>query len=270
MSSKIGENVDLINELITASKEAAVIGGEILKEHFRKVQSKDIEAKGVKDFVTYVDKLSEERIKNYLLSIFPDHAFLGEEEGKSGNLDSEYVWVVDPLDGTKNYINGFDIFAVSVALMKNDRPIAGSIYIPMLDKLYWAGEGQGSFLNGERINVSNRNSDYAVVATGFPFRYPEEVERYLKAFEQMMLTFSAVRRPGAAAVDLALTAEGVFDGFLEMKLSLWDVAAGILLIKEAGGKVTNFEGTDTIDGNVVAGNPEIYNQLFDIVKKSLV
>jgi len=255
---------------IKTAKEAAVLGGHILKEYFKKVKKEDIESKAVKDFVTYVDKLSEERIRNFILSVHPDHAFLGEEEGVVGNKKSDYLWIVDPLDGTKNYINGFEIFAVSVALQKEDEIIAGAIYVPMLDKLYWAGKGEGAYLNGERIKISNRPVEMALVSTGFPFRYIEELDSYLKAFREAMITFSAIRRPGAAAVDLALTAEGVFDGFFEMKLSVWDIAAGILLIKESGGVFTNFDGEEKLDGNVIAGSPHIHKELYKIVRKTLV
>ena len=261
---------DLIDEFVQISKEASLIGGAVLKENFKKIKNKDVELKSEKDFVTYVDKLSEERIRDFILSRFKDHAFLGEEDGIVGNKDSEYMWIVDPLDGTKNYINGFEIFAVSVALKYRDEIIAGSIYVPMLEKLYWAGKGLGAYLNGDRISVSNRPIKRAVISTGFPFRNIEELDRYVKAFKEAMITFSAVRRPGAAAVDLALTAEGVFDGFFEMRLSIWDISAGVLLIKEAGGVFSNFEGEEELDGNVVAGGKEIYKELFKIVKKYLV
>ncbi len=259
-----------LNNFVQTAKEAAVLGGYILKENFKKIKREDVEYKSKKDFVTYVDKLSEERIKNFILSVYPDHSFLGEEEGSSGSKSSEYRWIVDPLDGTKNYINGFEIFAVSVALEKDNEIIAGAIYIPMLDKLYWAGKGTGAYMNGTKISVSNRPVDMAVIATGFPFRYQEEIDIYLKAFREAMITFSAVRRPGAAAVDLAMTAEGVFDGFFEMKLSVWDIAAGVLLVEEAGGIFTNFNGTRELDGNVVAGGEEIHKILFDIVQRNLV
>ena len=259
-----------LDKYIQSAKEAAVIGGQILKEHFKDIKQKDIEEKSRRDFVTYVDKKSEERIRNFLLSVYPDHAFLGEEEGIIGNKESAYLWIVDPLDGTKNYINGFDIFAVSVALKYKDDIIAASIYIPILDKLYWAGKGSGAYMNGEKISVSGRDKNLAIVATGFPFRRVEDIDRYLNAFREAMIRFSAVRRPGAAAVDLAYTAEGVFDGFFEMKLSVWDIAAGYLLIKEAGGIFTNFEGNEILDGNVIAGNKKIYEELKQIVEKTLI
>ena len=259
-----------IEELVQVSREASLIGGAILKENFRKIKSKDIELKSAKDFVTYVDRLSERRIREYILSRFKDHSFLGEEDGVIGNKKSDYMWIVDPLDGTKNYINGFEIFAVSVALRYKDEIVVGSIYIPMLDKLYWAGKGLGAYMNGERIYVSDRPVNRAIISTGFPFRNIEELDIYLKAFKEAMMTFSAVRRPGAAAVDLALTAEGVFDGFFEMRLSVWDIAAGVLLVKEAGGIFSNFEGKEELDGNVVAGGKDIYNVLFKIVQKHLV
>ncbi|WP_457625430.1 inositol monophosphatase family protein [Persephonella sp.] len=259
-----------IERFIQTAKEAAVLGGYILKENFGRLKREDVEYKAKKDFVTFVDKLSEDRIRNFILSSYPEHCFLGEEEGISGSKESEYQWIVDPLDGTKNYINGFEIFAVSVALQKNNEIIAGAIYIPMLDKLYWAGKGKGAYLNGSRITVSDRPVDMAIIATGFPFRYEEEIDVYLKAFREAMVTFSAVRRPGAAAVDLAMTAEGVFDGFFEMKLSKWDIAAGVLLIEEAGGVFTNFKGSRELDGNVVAGGKNIHRILFDIVQRTLI
>ncbi|WP_456392713.1 inositol monophosphatase family protein [Persephonella sp.] len=259
-----------VKEFIQTAKEAAVLGGYILKENFKNIKREDVEYKAKKDFVTYVDRLSEERIKNFILSVYPDHSFLGEEEGVSGNNSSEYQWIVDPLDGTKNYINGFEIFAVSVALQKGDEIIAGAVYIPMLEKLYWAGKGEGAYMNGNRLRVSKRPVDMAIIATGFPFRYEEEIDRYLKAFREAMITFSAVRRPGAAAVDLAMTAEGVFDGFFEMKLSKWDIAAGVLLVEEAGGVFTNFHGKKELDGNVVAGGEEIHKILLDIVQRKLI
>ncbi|MEZ0323119.1 MAG: inositol monophosphatase family protein [Hydrogenothermaceae bacterium] len=249
---------------LQVAKEAAVIGGSILKENFKKIKHSDIESKGIKDFVTYVDRLSEERIRNYILSVYPNHSFLGEEEGTFGN--SEFVWIVDPLDGTKNYICGFEIFAVSVALKREDEFLASAIYIPMLDKLYYAEKGSGAYLNGQRIKVSNRPVENAVVATGFPFRNIKELDSYISMLKKAMITFSGVRRPGAAAIDLALVAEGVFDGFFEMKLSIWDIAAGALLIEEAGGVYSNFEGKkDLSDGNIIAGGPDIYKVLFDIV-----
>lgn len=254
---------------LQVAKEAAVIGGHILKENFKKIKSADIQSKGIKDFVTYVDKLSEERIRNYILSIYPHHSFLGEEEGSFGN--SEFVWIVDPLDGTKNYISGFEIFAVSVALKREDEYIAGAIYVPMLDKLYYAEKGGGAYLNGQKIRVSDRPVQNAVVATGFPFRNIKELDSYLAMLKDAFIMFSGVRRPGAAAVDLAMVAEGVFDGFFEMKLSIWDIAAGALLVEEAGGIFTDFEGKrDLTTGNVIAGGENIYKALFDIVSKNLI
>jgi myo-inositol-1(or 4)-monophosphatase len=256
-----------LSKFLEVAKEAAFIGGGILKENFKKVKKSDIESKGIKDFVTYVDKLSEERIRNHILKNFPGHAFLGEEDGRFG--ESEFTWVVDPLDGTKNYICGFEIFAVSVALLQNNEPIVGVIYVPILDKIYWAEKGAGSYLNGEKIKVSNRPIEQAVVSTGFPFRYVEELNNYLDMLKKAMIAFSGVRRPGAAAVDLALVAEGVFDGFFEMKLSIWDIAAGVLLIQEAGGIYSNFEGgKDLSSGDVIAGGKEIYDVLYDIVRSS--
>lgn len=262
-----------MKEFLQTAKEAAIIGGQILKENFKHIKSKDIEEKGRKDFVTYVDKTSEERIRDFILSKYPKHAFLGEEDGMLGDdKNNSLIWIVDPLDGTKNYINGFDIFAVSVALMdrETDEILVGAIYIPMLDKLYWASKGSGAFMNGNQIFVSNRSRELAIIATGFPFRHIEEIDMYLKAFREAMIRFSAVRRPGAATVDLAYTAEGVFDGFFEMKLSIWDIAAGALLVKEAGGIYTNFEGKFVLDGNVIAGGEKIYKELKDIVEKNLL
>lgn len=251
---------------LQVAKEAAIIGGSILKENFKKIKTADIESKGVRDFVTYVDRLSEERIRNYILSIYPNHSFLGEEEGKFGS--GEFVWIVDPLDGTKNYISGFEIFAVSVALKREEEYLVGVVYVPMLDKLYYAEKGSGAYLNGQRIRVSSRPIGNAVVATGFPFRDIRELDSYMAMLRDAFITFSGVRRPGAAAIDLAMVAEGVFDGFFEMKLSIWDIAAGALLVEEAGGKFTDFQGNpDLSSGNVIAGGEPVYSKLFEIVQR---
>lgn len=253
---------------LQVAKEAAIIGGSILKENFKKIKMVDIESKGVRDFVTYVDRLSEERIRNYILSIYPNHSFLGEEEGSFGN--SEFVWIVDPLDGTKNYISGFEIFAVSVALRRDNEYLVGVVYVPMLDKLYYTEKGGGAYLNGQRIRVSSKPVENAVVATGFPFRNIRELDSYIAMLRDAFITFSGVRRPGAAAIDLAMVAEGVFDGFFEMKLSIWDIAAGALLVEEAGGRFTDFQGNrDLSSGNIIAGGEPVYSKLFEIVQRHM-
>ena len=243
----------MIEKFVEVAKNAALIGGQILKENFGKVKTENIEEKGEKDFVSYVDKLSEEKIKEFILKYFPDHEVVGEERGKEGTTSS-YVWYIDPLDGTKNYINGFPIFAVSVGLVYEEKPIAGAVYLPYFDYLYWAGEGTGAYKNGKRIKVrENKSLKHAGVVYGFPSRSRRDIEVYLNIFKEVFYEVGSMRRPGAAAVDLCMTAEGIFDGFMEFEMKPWDVCAGLIIVKEAGGNyIINGEFSENVD--VFAGN----------------
>ncbi|NPB08308.1 MAG: inositol monophosphatase [Aquificae bacterium] len=257
-----------LKKLLEVAKSAALIGGEVLKENFGKVKKAQIEEKGEKDFVSYVDRTSEERIKELILKFFPDHSVVGEEWGEEGR-ESPYRWFVDPLDGTKNYINGFPIFAVSVGLLYEGRPLVGAVYLPYYDHLYWAAEGLGAFKNGERIRVRNNDSlKHAGVVYGFPSRSRRDIGIYLQVFKEVFYEVGSMRRPGAAAVDICMVAEGIFDGMMEFEMKPWDVAAGLVILKEAGGKYTLLGNlSESID--VIAGNPPIHDYILSVVEKRL-
>lgn len=251
-------------EFLLAAKEAALIGGIVLKENFRRVKEESIEEKGEKDFVSYVDKTSEERVREFLGKRFPEHTIVGEEEG--GEERGEFVWYIDPLDGTKNYIAGFPIFGVSIALAHGDEPIVGAVYLPFFDTLYWASKGEGAFKNGEPIRVSStRHVKFSVVAYGFPSRAKRDLDLYWSVFKEVFDRVAAMRRPGAAAVDLCFVAEGVFEGLMEFELHPWDINAGIVILKEAGGRYAVMESGGKRD--VIASNGWIQDFLEDTVRK---
>ncbi len=262
----------MLEKYLLAAKEAALIGGQVIKENFLKVKTKEIEEKSEKDFVTYVDKTSEERIRDYLKSKFSSFAILGEEQGIEG--DSELIWVVDPLDGTKNFIAGFPIFGVSVALVdrsKNFQPLVGAVYLPYFDELYYASLGGGSFVNGKPLKVNKKELlKQCFFCYGFPSRAKRDLNLYCQIMLEIFKEVASLRRPGAAAVDLAYVAAGKFDGAFEFELKLWDVAAGTLLVREAGGKVEwlNFD-PDTWTLDIVASTQQFFEKIKQIVEEKL-
>ncbi len=258
------------SHLCSLAVEAAKRGGEVLSQHFRKVRPHEIHEKFLNDFVTTIDLESEAVIQEFLRKETPEMGFLGEETGTSGQA-SATVWVVDPLDGTKNYIHGFPFFAVSIALLHKGTPIVGVILAPMRQDLFYGYQGGGAFRNGERIRVSRPTSlRGTLIATGFPFRSKDHLPAYLQAFREVFLRASGVRRAGSAALDLAYTAMGVFDGFFEFGLSIWDIAAGTLLIQEAGGTVHDFLGGEQYlqTGNIIAGSPRVVEELIPIIREA--
>ncbi|SHK24769.1 inositol monophosphatase family protein [Thermocrinis minervae] len=251
------------DKLLRIAKESALLGGLVLKENFLKVSTDKIEEKAEKDFVSYVDRLSEERIKEHILKNFPDHSVVGEESG--GSQESDYVWYVDPLDGTKNYIAGFPIFGVSVGLVYKGQPILGCVYLPYFDNLYWACKGEGAYKNGKRIQVKQKeNLKHCFVAYGFPSRAKRNLSIYWEIFRDIFDKVSAMRRPGAAAVDLCLLAEGVFDGLAEFELNPWDVCAGMVIVQEAGGEVWLSKGL-ALRTDIVAGNKTAFSYIKDVI-----
>jgi myo-inositol-1(or 4)-monophosphatase len=209
--------------------------------------------------VTAVDHESEEAIAAFLGSATPSVPVVGEE---GGGTRAERYWLVDPLDGTTNFLHGFPAVGVSVALVEDGRPLAGAVHAPLLGQTWTAGRGLGAWAGGRRLAVSTRPVDGAVVGTGFPFRRKDLLPRYLTALEGALATFEDLRRPGAAALDLAWVASGVFDGFFELALGPWDVAAGGLLIEEAGGVVTDWDGgPDYLSGDILAGPQAVHAEL---------
>lgn len=256
-------NYKIYSEIgLSAAKEA----GDMLLDRFE--SAKDIRFKGRIDLVTEMDIMSEEIIVNTIKSNFPGHGIVAEE-GSSIESESEYLWIIDPLDGTTNYAHGFGFFAVSVALQKNDDGIiAGVVYAPYLDETYTALKGGGSFLNGRHLQVSGTSElEKALIATGFPYDV-KETELNIRFFSEFVLKAQAVRRPGSAALDLCCVAAGKFDGYWELKLSPWDMAAGSLIVQEAGGKVTGCSGSEFSlhKGDILATNKKIHKDMEEVLK----
>ena len=250
--------------------KAARRAGGIINRASRDVEQIKVSAKRDKDFVTEVDKAAEEAIIGVLKAAYPDHAILAEESGASG--DSEHVWIIDPLDGTTNFIHGFPQYAVSIAQAHKGVLQHAVVYDPTRNELFTASKGAGAYLNERRIRVSKRvKLNEVLIGTGFPFRYFEHVDAYLGIFRDMMHKTAGVRRPGAAALDLAWVAAGRIDGFWELGLSPWDMAGGALLITEAGGLVGDLSGEQNYleTGNIVGGNPKVFAQLLQIIAPHL-
>jgi len=235
--------------------EAARAGGEVLLASWRKIPGGSVSEKMKNDFVTLADRESEEQIIARIRSRFPEDSVLGEEGGLRGSAHGR-LWIIDPLDGTSNFIAGFPFWSVSVAAREKGEIVAGVVWDPLRGELYAAERGAGSFRDGARLSVTPRpDVEGAFLATGFPFRSRERIDLYLSLFRDLFLSARAIRRAGSAALDLACVAAGVFDGFFEFRLSIWDIAAGALLIEEAGGRIADYDGGSRYweRGNVVAG-----------------
>jgi myo-inositol-1(or 4)-monophosphatase len=252
-----------MHALVNIAVRAARRAGDAIIRNINRLDSIRVSSKGRNDFVSEVDHLAEQEIIQTVRKSYPDHAFLAEESGKSG--DSEFVWIIDPLDGTTNFLHGFPTFAVSVAVEHSGRIEHGVVYDPLRQELFTASRGAGAQLDGRRIRVSQaRTLESCLVGTGFPFRGgSEDLDAYMPMLRAMIEATEGVRRPGAAALDLAYVAAGRLDGFWEMGLSPWDVAAGGLLIQEAGGRVGDMNGGDDwlYSGHIVAGNLRIFDAL---------
>jgi len=252
--------------LLAVAMTAAQRGGEVLRRHFRAMDPSDVTEKTKNDFVSAADRASEDVIAAYLAEHTPGLGLLAEERGASGEAGAR--WVVDPLDGTANFVHGFPHFAVSVALVVDEIVEVGAIFDPMRDELFAASRGGGASCNGRTLHVTARPGlSGAFLTTGFPFRVHRHLDTYLRVFREVFLEVAALRRPGAAALDLAHTAAGVFDGFFEFCLSPWDIAAGALLVREAGGLVSDLDGGEAIfnHGNVVAAAPGVHAELLALI-----
>ncbi len=246
---------------------AARSAGRFIVENMGRISTADVDIKQASDFVTYVDRESERMIIEAIRQEFPGHTILAEESLRE---KGEYLWIIDPLDGTTNYIHGYPMFAVSIALKHDNRIEVGVVFDPLRDELFTAISGKGAYLNGRPIGVSGINDiGGSLLTTGFPFRKKEMIDLYLRLFRRLFNRVSDIRRAGSAALDLAHLACGRCDGFFELGLSPWDVAAGGLLIKEAGGIVTDFGGGDGyIDtGNIVASSPAIHGEILKEVRE---
>ncbi len=259
----------MLNTAVKAARRAASI---INRASFDLEQIK-VEQKDKNDFVTEVDREAEAAIIDVLLSTYPDHAILAEETGASNGLndESENVWIIDPLDGTTNFIHGFPCYCISIALQQKGVVTHGLVYDPVANNLYTASKGGGAYMNNRRIRVSRTERlSRALIGTGFAGRTkdPEVLKEFLSMFETMTLNAQAVRRPGSAALDLANVACGRYDGYYEKDLKIWDIAAGALLVSEAGGIVSDFNGEAGYleSGNIIAGSPRVFAQMLALLK----
>jgi myo-inositol-1(or 4)-monophosphatase len=249
--------------MLTNAVKAARRAGGIITRASNDVGALQVRSKTYNDFVTEVDHAAEAAIIEILKDAYPDHGFLGEESG-SERPDAENIWIIDPLDGTTNFLHGFPQYCISIALMQKGQLTQGLVYDPNRNDLFTATRGRGAFLNDKRIRVSKRMKlQESIIGTGFPFRDFTHFETYLSMFRDVAKKTAGVRRPGSAALDLAYVAAGWFDGFWEIGLSKWDIAAGALIIQEAGGIVGDFEGNDSWfeTGKIVRANPKLIAQL---------
>ena len=258
-----------LHPMLNIAVKAARAAGSIINRAALDVERLQITAKGVNDFVTEVDQAAEQAVIETLLTAYPGHAILAEESGRQhGAKHSEYLWIIDPLDGTTNFIHGLPVYAVSIALAFRGKVEQAVVYDPSRNDLFFASKGRGAFLNDRRLRVSKRiRMGEALIGTGFPFRKGDNLARYMKMMEAVMSQCAGLRRPGAAALDLCYVAAGWYDGFFETGLSPWDVAAGSLMITEAGGLIGNFTGESDFlyQREVVAGCPKIYGQLVQML-----
>lgn len=249
--------------LLDAAEAAARAGGEVVAHGFRRAPNVREKAPG--DWVSDVDTSSETVVRDVLAARTPELAFFGEEQGGDR---APLGWLCDPLDGTANFLHGFPMVSVSVALVRDGVPVVGVVHAPLLGYTFTAVAGGGAFRDGERLSVSGRSPEQGICATGFPFRHKDLAPEYFSTFEAAFLTFEDVRRAGSASLDLAFTASGTFDGYFELRLGPWDVAAGALLVREAGGVVTDWEGDDRgwLDsGDIVVGSPAVHAVLMDLI-----
>ena len=258
-----------LHPMLNIAVKAARAAGSIINRAALDVERLTISTNGVNDFVTDVDQAAEKVIIDTLLTAYPGHAILAEESGRAhGAKHSDYLWIIDPLDGTTNFIHGFPVYAVSIALAFRGKIEQAVVYDPARNDLFFASKGRGAFLNDRRLRVSKRiRLAESLIGTGFPFRKGDNFKRYVEMFEQVMQHCAGVRRPGAAALDLCYVAAGWYDGFFETGLHPWDVAAGSLMITEAGGLIGNFTGEPDFlyQREAVAGTPKVYGQLVHLL-----
>jgi len=258
-----------LDRLLHTAEDAAHTGARTVMEYWRSLKPSQVDEKTKNDLVTEADRASEAAILDVIRSAFPDHGYLAEESGRAeGGGERLPLWIIDPLDGTTNFVHGLPHFAVSVAVTIDGVPMAGVVLDPVKGDLFTAVSGQGARWNGSLCRVSQRPGlAGALLTTGFPFRARHLLDPYLAIFRDVFLRSKAIRRPGAAALDLAYVAAGIFDGFFEFQLSPWDIAAGALLVLEAGGVVSDMTGSEAYlaSGNVVCGAPGVHREILEVV-----
>ena len=256
-----------MSPMLSIAVKAARRAGSLINRATQDLDLITVERKGVSDYVSEVDRMAEKAIVETLLEAYPEHAILAEESGAQGQ--SDYLWIIDPLDGTTNFLHGFPQFAVSIGLQIKGVLNLAVIYDPTRNELFTATRGNGAHLNDRRLRVSKQTRlQESLIGTGFPYRDFTYLDDYLKMFRELLPKTAGLRRPGCASLDLAYVAAGRYDGFWEAGLKPWDIAAGVLLIQEAGGLVTDFDGGENYmaTGNVVGGNPKVFSQLLQVIQ----
>jgi myo-inositol-1(or 4)-monophosphatase len=258
-----------MNSYLETAVNSARLAGDLIIANLGKLSKSDVSIKQASDYVTRIDRSSEEIIINMIRKNFPNHIIHAEESGKD-TVTGEYRWIIDPLDGTTNYIHGYPQFSISIGLEHKGEVILGVILDPLRDELFTAIKGRGTLLNGKPVRISSiPTMRESLLSTGFPFRNKEMIGPYLDLFRALFNRISDMRRAGSAALDLAYVAAGRCDGFFEIGLSPWDIAAGSIMIKEAGGIISDFSGSSDylITGNVVAGNPHLHPMILKAVRE---
>ncbi len=257
-----------MHPMLNIAIRAVRAAGNVIIRHIDRVYDLEINQKSKNDFVTEVDRKAESVIIDTILKAYPSHAIIAEESGTQG--DNEYTWIIDPLDGTTNYLHGFPQYAVSIAVTHKGILTQGVIYDPLRQELFTASKGEGAYLDNKRIRVSKQKGlDGSLLGTGFPFRASANIDQYIETLRSIFPITAGVRRAGAATLDLAYVACGRLDGFWEFGLKPWDIAAGALLIIESGGIITNIDGSelDIYNGNIIAGNLHCHEEIIKIINQ---
>ena len=257
-----------MSAILSIAVQAAYNAGSIIQQDSRNLERIKVDRKGHNDFVTEVDKKAEQIIIQTILKAFPNHNIMSEEDGSIDN-NSDTTWIIDPIDGTTNYIHGHPQYCISIAVKQEDKITHGAIYDPNRNDIFTAETGKGAQLNGARIRVSRMaNLADSLLATGFPTYDMSLLDRYMKIFREMLESTAGQRRAGSAALDLAYVAAGMVDGFWEFNLKPWDIAAGYLMVKEAGGLICDFEGGQNMldSGNIIAANPKLISPILKIIQ----
>ena len=257
-----------MHPILNIAVKAARRAGTVINRASMDLDKIEVRSKSPNDFVTEVDRAAEQAIIEVISDAYPEHAILAEESGDTGG-ESEFQWIIDPLDGTTNFIHGFPQYAISIALAERGIVQQAVVYDPTRNELFTASRGRGAFLNDRRVRVSKRvKLQECLLGTGFPFKQMDNIDAYLGMFKELSGKTAGLRRPGSAALDLAYTACGRTDGFFEIGLAPWDMAAGVLLVTEAGGLASDFagEGDYLKTGNLVAGTPKVFTQLLQVVQ----
>ena len=259
-----------MHPMLNIAVRAARAGGRVLTKYMDRLDSVTVETKGKNDFVSEVDRLTEAEIVSVLERSFPDHQFICEESGAAGDDNAEFKWYIDPLDGTKNYLHGYPSFCVSIAVAHKDRMEQAVIYNPVSQELFTATRGDGATLDGKRLRVSKRvGIESALLSTGYSNDGKSDYEAYLKTLNHFTTNASGIRRHGSAALELAYVAAGRLDGYWQYNLKPWDVAAGALIVREAGGLIGDTKGESDwlTSGNVIAASPKIFDQMVRALKE---